>query len=65
MRSCPGVKTLELAKKEGEAYAGTSPDEVLAGKYPLARFLYLYVNKEPNKELDPLRREFIRYISRR
>ena len=32
------------------------------GESPLARFLYLYVNHKPGTELDPLRREFIKYI---
>ena len=32
------------------------------GEYPLARYLYVYVNARPGGELDPLRREFIRYM---
>jgi phosphate transport system substrate-binding protein len=32
------------------------------GSYPLARFLYLYVNYKPGSELDPLRKEFIKYV---
>ena len=32
------------------------------GDYPLARFLYLYVNHKPGDSLDPLRREFVRYL---
>lgn len=30
--------------------------------YPLARLLLVYVNYEPGSRLDPLRREFVRYI---
>jgi phosphate transport system substrate-binding protein len=56
-----GVKTLALAEKAGAPFAGTDPEEVLAGKYPLARYLYLYINKAPNKPLDPLVREFVVY----
>jgi len=33
-----------------------------AGTYPLARFLYLYVNYKPGSDLDPLRAEFIKYV---
>ncbi len=33
-----------------------------SGKYPLARFLYLYINKAPNKALDPLVAEFVRFL---
>ena len=32
------------------------------GEYPLARFLYVYVNHRPGSDLDPLRREFVRYM---
>ena len=33
-----------------------------SGKYPLSRFLYLYVNKAPGKPLDPLVKEFLKLI---
>ncbi|MYJ54058.1 MAG: phosphate-binding protein, partial [Nitrospira sp. SB0672_bin_25] len=33
-----------------------------AGKYPLARFLYLYINKAPGKPLPPLVAEFLKYV---
>jgi len=56
-----GVKTLEIAGKSGE-YAGTDPATVLSGKYPLSRFLYLYVNKAPNEPIDPMIGQFIRFV---
>jgi len=57
-----GVKALALAAREGGPYGSTSPEDVYAGTYPLARFLYVYVNKPPNSPLDPLVREFIRFV---
>ncbi|MFA8017100.1 PstS family phosphate ABC transporter substrate-binding protein [Bremerella cremea] len=33
-----------------------------ADDYPLSRFLYIAVNYRPGSELDPLRREFLKYI---
>jgi len=57
-----GVKTLALAPAEGAPFVPTDPELVLAGKYPLARFLYLYINRAPNKPVDPLVREFVRYV---
>lgn len=56
-----GVNTLALQGKDGTFY-GTDPETVLAGRYPLSRYLYVYVNKAPNKPLDPLVREFIRFV---
>ena len=38
------------------------PDDVLSGKYPLARFLYVYVNKAPNRPADPLVQEFVKFV---
>lgn len=57
-----GVKALALAKEDGGTYVATDPEEVLAGRYPLARFLYVYINRAPTRAPDPLVREFIRYI---
>ena len=52
------VSVVPLAKK-GDAYIDATPDNAYAGKYPLARFLWLSVNYKPGSQLDPLRREFI------
>jgi len=57
-----GVKAIALAGKPGGEYVEASPDNALSGKYPLSRFLYIYVNKAPNKPLDPLVRELIKYV---
>lgn len=57
-----GVKAVKLAKKGGAGFFGTDPETVYSGKYPLARFLYVYVNKAPNKPLDPLVGEFVKYV---
>ena len=38
------------------------PDNAYSGSYPLARFLFVYVNKAPGKPLDPLTREFVKLI---
>ncbi len=57
-----GVKTLAIAKKAGEPFYGTDAETVLSGKYPLSRYLYLYINKAPNKPLDPMVREFVKFV---
>jgi phosphate transport system substrate-binding protein len=57
-----GVRAVPLAKKDGEPFYEANVANVESGKYPLARFLYLYVNKEPGKDLDPLVREFITFV---
>ena len=56
-----GVRAVPLVK-EGSAYKEAIIENVLDGSYPLARFLYVYVNKKPGKPLDPLIQEFVKYI---
>jgi len=57
-----GVKAVPLADKEGGAYSDGSYDDVRSGKYPLNRFLFVYINRAPGKPLDPLTREFVKFI---
>ena len=55
------VKTVPLSKKGGEAFDANEAN-ALAGKFPLARFFYVYVNKAPNKPLSPLDAEFVKLV---
>jgi phosphate transport system substrate-binding protein len=57
-----GVKALALAEKDGGPFSSGSYDDVVSGKYPLARFLYIYINQAPGKPLDPLSREFLKLV---
>ena len=57
-----GVKALKIAKKEGGPYGSVAPSDVLSGKYPLARYLVVYVNKVPGQPLDPLTGQFLAYV---
>lgn len=56
------VRAVPLAAKEGDRFVEAAAENAYTGEYPLARFLYVYVNKKPGTPLDPLRREFVRYI---
>ena len=56
------VKSLALATKEGAPFFVDDPENVYAGTYPLARFLYVYVNRAPGKPLDPLVRQFLEFV---
>ena len=58
-----GVRALPLALKKGDALAEPTAENCLTGEYPLARFLYIYVNKNPREAMDSLTFEFLRYIN--
>jgi phosphate transport system substrate-binding protein len=57
-----GVRAVPIAEKEGEKCVEANADNSYAGTYPLARFLYVYINKAPGKALDPLTHEFVKLI---
>jgi len=56
------VKALKVAATATDEAFSTDASNVYAGKYPLSRYLYVYVNKTPNKPLDPLVREFLNFV---
>ena len=56
------VRAVPLALETGGEVVEAVPENAYSGEYPLARFLYVYVNYEPGSKLEPLRREFIEYV---
>jgi len=56
-----GVKAIALGKKDGDTQYEPTYANVMNGKYPLGRMLYINVVKEPNKPLPTLVKEFIKY----
>jgi phosphate transport system substrate-binding protein len=56
-----GTRLLPVAR-EGKDYIYPSDENVLSGAYPLSRYLYIYVNKNPNQPLEPIEEAYIRFI---
>jgi len=57
-----GVKALSISEEaDGTQYAPTS-ENVSARHYPLARFLYINIVKDPKEPMSPLVREFLRFV---
>lgn len=57
-----GVRMLPLSRKTGGDMVEVNAENALSGKYPLSRYLYVYVNKHPNEPLAPLEGEFLRMV---
>lgn len=55
------VRVVPLGESKGKFVDGTY-ENCISGDYPLARFLYIYVNKKPNEPLDKLTAEFIKFV---
>ncbi len=56
------VRTVPLATDSDAEFIEASASSAVAGSYPLARFLYVYVNKHPLEELNPITSEFLTLI---
>lgn len=57
-----GVKAVALSKEDGGEFIPATKANAANGTYPLSRYLYVYVNKAPNKPLAPIDREFIKMV---
>ena len=57
-----GTKTLALAPQTGRPAYAPAPDDVYAGRYPLTRTLYLYLDAASPSQIDPLTRELLNML---
>lgn len=55
------VKALRISV-DGDEAIEPDPAHAYTGEYPLARYLYVYINRDPKRPLDPIREQFIRLI---
>ncbi len=56
------VKALSLAASEAGPFAAPTRENVAHRTYPLARAVYIFLNRAPGKPVDPKVKEFLRYI---
>jgi phosphate transport system substrate-binding protein len=56
------VRAVPVSPTTGGVCFEPNAENAYSGQYPIARFLYVYLNKNPNQALDPLRGEFVRYV---
>lgn len=61
-RAISEVKTVAITASDlGGSYRGTA-EEIIASKYPLDRYLYIYGRLVSGKPLDPLAKEYMRMV---
>jgi phosphate transport system substrate-binding protein len=56
------VRAVALAEKADGVAVAAVPKNAYSPGYPLRRLLLIYINYDPMAPLDPLRREFIKYV---
>lgn len=57
-----GVRALPIAPKVGAPAVEPNYANALSKKYPLSRYLYIYVVRDPRRPMDPLTREFLKFV---
>ncbi len=61
-----GYKTSDVRAvplgKDAASFVEADYDNCVSGDYPLARFLYVYVNNKPGQPLDKLTQEFLKFV---
>ena len=57
-----GVRAVPLAEDEEMDAVEATAENALSGDYPLARYLYVYINKKPDTPLPPMTREFLKLV---
>ena len=60
-----GVRYINVGPGDSDESFYPSPENAVNGNYPLARFLMVYVNRNPNEPMDRLTYEFVRFINSR
>lgn len=58
----PGLKTLAVAAQDGAPYYEGNGANASSGHYPLTRYMYIRLNRQPGAALAPQVKEFLRYI---
>jgi phosphate transport system substrate-binding protein len=56
------VKAVPLSTEESPEPVSADAANAFNGTYPITRLLLVYMNYKPGAKLDPLRREFVRYM---
>jgi len=58
----PDVKPVAVAKDVSSPYVEPTLETVQARTYPLTREVYYYTNRAPGKTIDPLIKEYLRFV---
>jgi phosphate transport system substrate-binding protein len=56
------VRRVPISGSADEPFVAATPQNVINGGYPLSRFLYIYINKEPGKPIDPVTNQFLTMV---
>lgn len=59
-RATPAVRIVPLSRRPGERPSPGTRSDLISGRYPLDRYLLIYVRVPPRGHLDPIARDYLR-----
>lgn len=58
----PGVKAIALAREDQGPFHEATPETLISQEYPLTRIIPAVIDRAPGQPVEPIVREFLRYI---
>jgi phosphate transport system substrate-binding protein len=58
----PDVRVVPLAEKDGDPFIEPTIENVYTHKYPLSRFVYIYLNRKPGTAIPAKTKEFLKLV---
>jgi phosphate transport system substrate-binding protein len=58
----PDVRVVPLAAKDGDPFVAPTIESVYTHRYPLSRYVYIFINRPPGKSLEPKTKEFLKLV---
>lgn len=58
----PAVKVLSLSDRAGGTCYQPTLENVYSHRYPLSRFVYIYINRKPGTAIEPKVKEFLKMV---
>jgi len=58
----PEVRVVPLALNDGDPFIAPTLENIYSHKYPLSRYVYIYLNRKPGTALEPKTKEFLKLV---
>jgi phosphate transport system substrate-binding protein len=58
----PDVKVVPLSAEPGAPFVAPTLADVASHRYPLSRYVYVFINRPPGKPIEPKTKEFLKLV---
>jgi phosphate transport system substrate-binding protein len=61
-RGVSGVKVVPLSERDGDEPSAGTREDIISNRYPLDRYLLIYLRADSQRRIDPAAREYLRLV---